>query len=158
MDFQTMALLHEYLNYELRKVQENLGTNLMNRNLKLFGSRLGEKLMLRLAAQAPTARTKDPLAALKFFLEQFWEAAFGKKIDRASLPDSHKITFADPDFDFVTRASSKSSDAKAYQEHCKNLVRYMIEGALGALFLKCSVDINIEGKATLFTIECAESV
>ena len=158
METQTLLLLHEFLKYETRKTKENQETNLMNQNLKIFGNRLGEKLMLRLSSQVSTSKTRDVSAVIKFFLSQFWETLFGKKLENVTVPTNHRISFTDSDFEFINRVSSKGLEAKVYQEHCKHLIRYIIEGAMNALFLKCVVDITIEGRATSFVIECNEMV
>ena len=157
MDTSLILLLQEYLNYETAKVREN-SVNTMSSNLKSLGLRVGEKVMLKLTSAVPFTRTKDIPAASKFFLDTFWEAMFGKKVERISLTDKNRLTFSDQDFELISRISSRSSDSKVLQENCKNLVRHIIEGAMGVLFLRCDIDIVIEGKGVQFTIDINEIV
>ena len=157
-------LLHEYLNYELKKLTAvtgpsgSNGSNNLNSNLRTFGTRLGEKLMLRITSQMPFTRTRDISSVTKVFLENFWEQVFGKKIERGVLTEKNRVVFTDPDFQFITRVSSKAVETKAYQESCKHLVRYLIEGAFKCLHLRVETEIVVEGKNVQFSIDCAETV
>ena len=150
-------MLQEYVNYEMEKVETEKDSS-MSMNLKSVGGRIGQKAMLKLASSVTVSKTKDVQACVKFFMDVFWEFVFGKRIERVQVMESNKAVFTDSDFELMSRASKHGQEAKVFQEHCKNLVRCMIEGCLSVLSVKCTVDIcPTEGKAIQFTIECSES-
>src|SRR3990167_9565176 len=162
MDITLSLLLHEYLNYELKNVSQttaptNSTPNAMSSNLRILGTRLGEKVMLKITSQLPPLRTKDVAGVTKIFLENFWETVFGKRIERFVVNDKNRIVFNDTDFQFITRVSSKAHETKSYQESCKHLVRYLVEGAFKSLHLRVETEIIVEGKNVQFSIDCAET-
>ena len=156
METTTALLIHQYLIYELEKVDCNPESNSMNQNLRAVGTNLGYKTMLKLSSNSPMSKTKDVNSSIKFFIETFWEFFFGKKIPMVQLSETNKAVFVDADFDLLSRTITKGSDPKAFQEHTKNFVRYIIEGAMSAISLKSNVEVQFNEGKTTFLIECTE--
>ena len=157
METTSLLLLQELLIYELEKMSKSTEVNALSANLRTIGGNIGHKAMLKISSSAAASKTKGVQACMKFFVEFFWEFVFGKKIEKYQIIEPNRLIFTDPDCELITRISACGPNSHAFQEHCKNLVRNLIEGGLEALNIKNTVEIAITDARTVqFSVECSE--
>ena len=106
-----------------------------------------------LQAQADALLASDPLEAVKFLCKSFWNACFGKQIDK--LQTNHRGVFVLKDYSFRWLAHLSHGDEAKQRAAAARLLRFpcgLLRGALANLGLRASVSADPAAPACSFNI------